>query len=131
MPLIPMADKPLLELQDVDIAFSSPDEADIVAVRQVDLTLTAGKTLCLVGESGCGESVTARAVLRLLDQNASISKGRILFSPEGGETVDISRAQARQPRHPQDTRQQDFNDLPGTDELALACPYHLAIRSMR
>jgi oligopeptide/dipeptide ABC transporter ATP-binding protein len=90
MPLTPMADKPLLQLEGMEIAFSSPDEADIVAVRQVDLTLTAGKTLCLVGESGCGKSVTARGVLRLLDQNAKISKGRILFTPSGGETVDIA-----------------------------------------
>jgi oligopeptide/dipeptide ABC transporter ATP-binding protein len=85
-----MEDRPLLRIEDVEIAFSSPDEADIVAVRQVDLTLTPGKTLCLVGESGCGKSVTARAVLRLLDQNALIGRGRILFTPPGEETVDIA-----------------------------------------
>jgi peptide/nickel transport system ATP-binding protein len=72
MPLIPMAAKPLLTIRNMSIVFSSPDEADIEAVRQVDLTLTPGKTLALVGESGCGKSVTARAVLRLLDRNANI-----------------------------------------------------------
>ena len=56
--------KPILTIKDMSITFSSPDEADIEAVRQVDLTLTPGKTLALVGESGCGKSVTARAVLR-------------------------------------------------------------------
>ena len=71
--------------------FSSPDEADIEAVRQVDLTLTAGKTLCLVGESGCGKSVTARAILRLLDSNADIRTGRVLFSEPGEETIDLAR----------------------------------------
>nr|WP_246226227.1 ABC transporter ATP-binding protein [Chelativorans xinjiangense] len=90
MPQTPMADRPLLKIEDVEIAFSSPDEADIVAVRQVDLALGPGKTLCLVGESGCGKSVTARAVLHLNDQNAVISRGRILFSPPGDETVDIA-----------------------------------------
>ncbi|WP_163267746.1 ABC transporter ATP-binding protein [Chelativorans alearense] len=85
-----MADRPLLKIEDVEIAFSSPDEADIVAVRQVDLALSPGKTLCLVGESGCGKSVTARAVLHLNDQNAVIGRGRILFSPPGEETVDIA-----------------------------------------
>jgi peptide/nickel transport system ATP-binding protein len=90
MPQTPMEDRPLLRIEDMQIAFSSPDEADIVAVRQVDLTLTPGKTLCLVGESGCGKSVTARAVLRLLDQNAVIGRGRILFTPPGEETVDIA-----------------------------------------
>jgi peptide/nickel transport system ATP-binding protein len=97
MPQTPMADKPLLRLEDVEIAFSSPDEADIVAVRQVDLTLTAGKTLCLVGESGCGKSVTARAILRLLDPNAVISRGRIVFSPPGEETVDIAAFKPNSP----------------------------------
>ena len=91
MPLIPMADKPILTISDMSIVFSSPDEADIEAVRQVDLTLTPGKTLALVGESGCGKSVTARAVLRLLDRNASIPRGSILFQPGDEPPTDIAR----------------------------------------
>ncbi|MBE0581836.1 MAG: ABC transporter ATP-binding protein [Devosia sp.] len=86
-----MADKPILTISDMSIVFSSPDEADIEAVRQVDLTLTPGKTLALVGESGCGKSVTARAVLRLLDRNASIPRGSILFQPGGEAPTDIAR----------------------------------------
>ncbi|WP_127753234.1 ABC transporter ATP-binding protein [Devosia sp. 1566] len=81
-----MAAKPLLTINDMSIVFTSPDEADIEAVRQVDLTLTPGKTLALVGESGCGKSVTARAVLRLLDKNADIRTGEIVF-----EGQDIAR----------------------------------------
>ena len=91
MPLIPMADKPILTISDMSIVFSSPDEADIEAVRQVDLTLTPGKTLALVGESGCGKSVTARAVLRLLDRNADIPRGSILFQPGDEPPTDIAR----------------------------------------
>jgi peptide/nickel transport system ATP-binding protein len=86
-----MADEPLLTIEDMQIVFSSPDEADIEAVRHVDLTLTPGKTLCLVGESGCGKSVTARAVMRLLDSNASISRGKVLFTPPGEATVDVAK----------------------------------------
>ncbi|SFC94015.1 peptide/nickel transport system ATP-binding protein [Devosia psychrophila] len=89
MPLIPMGDKPILSISDMSIVFSSPDEADIEAVRQVDLTLTPGKTLALVGESGCGKSVTARAVLRLLDKNADIQRGSIIFAPGDAEATDI------------------------------------------
>jgi len=89
-PQIPMADKPILTISDLSISFTSPDEAEIEAVRQVDLTLTPGKTLALVGESGCGKSVTARAVLRLLDSNARIGSGQIVFDGAGGE-VDIAR----------------------------------------
>ncbi|QQR37284.1 ABC transporter ATP-binding protein [Devosia oryziradicis] len=83
--------QPILVIKDMSIVFSSPDEADIEAVRQVDLTLTPGKTLALVGESGCGKSVTARAVLRLLDRNANIPRGSILFQPEGEAATDIAR----------------------------------------
>ncbi|MBJ3784588.1 ABC transporter ATP-binding protein [Devosia sediminis] len=82
--------KPLLTINDMSITFTSPDEADIEAVRQVDLTLTPGKTLALVGESGCGKSVTARAVLRLLDKNAKIPTGEILFDTGSG-AVDIAK----------------------------------------
>jgi len=91
---IPMRDRPLLTIEDMSISFSSADEPDVEAVRQVDLTLTEGKTLCLVGESGCGKSVTARAILRLLDSNAQIKSGRILYSEPGEETVDIARLKA-------------------------------------
>ena len=91
MPLTPMADNPILSIADMSIVFSSPDEAPIEAVRQVDLTLTPGKTLALVGESGCGKSVTARAVLRLLDSNALIQRGSITFQPPGEAPVDIAR----------------------------------------
>lgn len=91
MPLIPMADNPLLTIENMSIVFTSPDEAPIEAVRQVDLTLTPGKTLALVGESGCGKSVTARAVLRLLDKNAEIRTGRISFSPRDEAPVDLAR----------------------------------------
>ena len=81
MPQTPMDDKAeLLRMENVSIVFSSPDEADIEAVRQVDFTLTRGKTLALVSESGCGKSVTARTILRLLDRNARIGTGRILLA---------------------------------------------------
>ncbi|MGV8853341.1 MAG: ABC transporter ATP-binding protein [Devosia sp.] len=83
--------KPILTIENLSIVFSSPDEADIEAVRQVDLTLTPGKTLALVGESGCGKSVTARAILRLLDANAKIPHGKILFAPEGAAVTDIAQ----------------------------------------
>jgi peptide/nickel transport system ATP-binding protein len=86
-----MMTKPILSISDLSISFTSPDEPPIEAVRQVDLTLTPGKTVALVGESGCGKSVTARAVLRLLDRNAEIGRGQIMFEAPGESAVDIAR----------------------------------------
>jgi oligopeptide/dipeptide ABC transporter ATP-binding protein len=68
--------EPLLEVRDLRVGFQT-DQGLLVAVDDVDLKLESGKMLGLVGESGCGKSVTARAIMRLLEQPS----GRIL----GGE----------------------------------------------
>lgn len=92
MPQIPMvADQAVLDVNDIAVAFSSPDEAATEAIRRVSLSLQPGKTLCVVGESGCGKSVTARAVLGLLDRHASITRGSIMFRSPGEESVDLAR----------------------------------------
>jgi len=49
----------------------------LIIVRQVTFSLERGKTLCLVGESGCGKSMTALAVMGLLPENARITEGSV------------------------------------------------------
>jgi peptide/nickel transport system ATP-binding protein len=57
------------------------DEGVVKAVDGVDLRVKRGETLCVVGESGCGKSVTARSILQLVDRPGRIVEGEILFSP--------------------------------------------------
>jgi oligopeptide/dipeptide ABC transporter ATP-binding protein len=56
------------------------DEGVVKAVDGVDLKVRRGETLCVVGESGCGKSVTARSILQLVDRPGRIVEGEILFS---------------------------------------------------
>ena len=56
---------PLLEIKNLKLDFLSGD-ARLRAVDGVSLTVGAGETVCLVGESGCGKSVTAQSIARLV-----------------------------------------------------------------
>lgn len=78
-------EKPLLEIRDLRVSFSTR-KGKLCAVNGVSLSVNRGKTLCVVGESGSGKSVTAMSVLRLLDENASIDGGEIIFRDNGDET---------------------------------------------
>jgi oligopeptide/dipeptide ABC transporter ATP-binding protein len=70
----------LLEITDLSIAFGSDAGATIV-VEGLDLAVDEGQVLGLVGESGCGKSVTARSIMRLLDSPpTTYPKGRISFA---------------------------------------------------
>ena len=60
------------------------------AVRSVSFDLHPGRTLALVGESGSGKSVTARALLRIIDSDARVTSGSILLDGPGGR-VEIDR----------------------------------------
>ncbi len=73
---------PLLEIDDLTIAFQGEAGATPV-VEGLDLGLDEGRVLGLVGESGCGKSVTARSIMRLLDTPpTTYPKGAIRFAGE-------------------------------------------------
>ena len=70
----------ILEIQDLSVSFAT-FFGEVEAVRHVSFSVGKGKTLAIVGESGCGESVTANAVMRLLPQPPALYKtGKVLFN---------------------------------------------------
>jgi oligopeptide/dipeptide ABC transporter ATP-binding protein len=73
----------LLEVRDLHVSFFT-QAGEVPAVRGVDLTLEAGQTLALVGESGSGKSVTALALMGLVDSPGRIVKGSVRF---GGQEL--------------------------------------------
>jgi peptide/nickel transport system ATP-binding protein len=69
----------ILEIKGLNVSFRIEDEL-YRAVNNVSLSLEKGKVLGIVGESGCGKSVTAMSVLKLLASNALIESGEILYN---------------------------------------------------
>jgi len=77
--IIVMKKENILEIKNLNISFQMEDEL-ARAVHGVELTLEKGKVLGIVGESGCGKSVTAMSIMKLLPSNAIIESGEILYN---------------------------------------------------
>ena len=80
----------LLEVRDVKTHFFT-DEGVVKAVDGVNLSLKRGQTLCVVGESGCGKSVTARSILRIVSTPGEIVSGEIIFRQRDGNSIDLAK----------------------------------------
>ncbi len=83
---------PVLEVRGLEVVYSTAS-GDIPAVRGVDLALAAGQKLGVAGESGCGKSSLALAMLRLLPTSARTS-GQILFEGDDVLTMGWGRLRA-------------------------------------
>jgi oligopeptide/dipeptide ABC transporter ATP-binding protein len=71
---------PLLEVHDLTVAFRSADDRRAVAVDGVSFSMARGELLALVGESGCGKSLTALSLLALLPDRAEVgAASRVVF----------------------------------------------------
>src|SRR6266446_2364181 len=87
---------PLLEIKSLQLDFVSDGQA-LRAVDDVSLAIASGETLCLVGESGCGKSVTALSIARLVPPApARYPGGQILLN--GQDVLRMSKAQLREIR---------------------------------
>ena len=79
---------PLLEIKGLKTHFST-DDGMLQAVDGVDIAINKGETLCVVGESGCGKTVTAMSILKLIAMPPGrIVEGQILF--EGRDLVPLT-----------------------------------------
>ena len=68
----------ILSIRNLQVSFKTFD-GDVQAVNGFNLDIGASETVGLVGESGCGKSVTAKAILRLLPKKAAMVSGEVLF----------------------------------------------------
>ncbi|MBI4927241.1 MAG: ABC transporter ATP-binding protein [Anaerolineae bacterium] len=89
------SEQPILEVKNLKTYFFL-EKSTVRALDGVNLSLTRGKTLGLVGESGCGKSIMASSIMRLLPEPpGKIVEGEIILNRQNGEIVNI----AQQDRH--------------------------------
>jgi peptide/nickel transport system ATP-binding protein len=86
----------LLEIRDLRTSFAVDGVGELTAVDGVSLSVSAGRTLGLVGESGCGKSVTALSIMGLLPRAGRIAGGEIRF--EGIDLAALPPAAMRELR---------------------------------
>ncbi len=80
----------LLDVRDLRVVLNSDGE-DVHIVNGINFNITPGKVLAMVGESGCGKSVTSQSLLRLLPRELRIASGQIIFrDPYTQSTVDLA-----------------------------------------
>ncbi len=85
---------PLLSIEGLEVRYESP-RGDVRAVDGLDLALDQGETYALVGESGCGKTATAYAILRLIEPGRIVG-GRVVF--QGRDLTTLSEKEMRRVR---------------------------------
>ncbi len=86
--------EPILTVDNLKTYFFQ-DEGTVKAVDGASFDVYPGRTLGLVGESGCGKSITARSILRIVDKPGRIVEGTIRYRPQGdGQVIDLTALKA-------------------------------------
>jgi peptide/nickel transport system ATP-binding protein len=79
----------VLKVRDLKTVFTTI-EGVLPAVDGVTFSMPRGKTLAIVGESGCGKSVTAYSILRLIQKPGEILDGKVILRPKGKADIDVT-----------------------------------------
>jgi oligopeptide/dipeptide ABC transporter ATP-binding protein len=88
--MVNVTEKPLLEVRNLKTYFYTEDGV-VKAVDGVDFTVSRGEVLGLVGESGCGKSVTSLSIMRLIGVPGKVVEGTIMF--EGRNLLELSESE--------------------------------------
>ncbi|HUT01925.1 MAG TPA: ABC transporter ATP-binding protein [Phycisphaerae bacterium] len=80
----------ILEVRDLAVRFEQ-DEGTVRALNGASFDLPAGRSIGIVGESGCGKTISAYSVLRILPKTAKIASGEIRFRRADGSVTDLAR----------------------------------------
>ena len=83
-----MTNRNLVSIHDLHVAFDS-ELGTTEALKGIALDIKHGRTTAIVGESGSGKSITALAMMRLIQRPGRVTSGQILFTPAGKETIDV------------------------------------------
>ena len=86
--------EPVLSVRDLRVHFFL-DEGLVRAVDGVSFDVAPGQVVGIVGESGCGKSVTMKAILQIVEPPGRVVRGAMLFRGDGGRLVDLARLDPR------------------------------------
>ena len=80
----------ILSIKDLQVSFRN-DTNTVIPVNGVSFDVKKGQTLALVGESGCGKSVTAHSVMQLLANNGAVTGGTITYRKKDGTEIELQK----------------------------------------
>jgi len=87
---------PVLSVKGLTTQFIGRKNTSVTVVDGVDLLVRKGETLGIVGESGCGKSVTSLSIMRLLGKNGRVVSGQVEF--EGADLLSLEEKEMRKIR---------------------------------